>query len=117
MYGTAWKEDDTARCVLAALSVGFRAIDTASQRKHYNEAGVGVGLKRARDPESLAVVFEEDKRFFIHGGIDVASILRSASANIKQQDYAYGASTITQQVARLCFLDNKKTLWRKFKES
>lgn len=41
MYGTAWKEDDTARLVRLALDAGFRAIDTANQRKHYFEAGVG----------------------------------------------------------------------------
>jgi len=53
MYGTAWKEDDTARCVAAAIGVGFRAIDTASQRKHYHEAGVGLGLARACDERGL----------------------------------------------------------------
>lgn len=47
IYGTAWKEDDTARCVADALTAGFRAIDTANQRKHYHEAGVGLGLARA----------------------------------------------------------------------
>ncbi|MEL6348570.1 MAG: aldo/keto reductase [Myxococcota bacterium] len=44
MYGTAWKEEDTQACVEAALSAGFRAIDTANQRKHYFEAGVGRAL-------------------------------------------------------------------------
>ena len=47
VYGTAWKEADTARCVEDAIAVGFRAIDTANQRKHYFEAGVGEGLARA----------------------------------------------------------------------
>jgi diketogulonate reductase-like aldo/keto reductase len=47
MYGTAWKEEDTARCVADAIQAGFRAIDTANQRKHYHEAGVGEGLRRA----------------------------------------------------------------------
>jgi diketogulonate reductase-like aldo/keto reductase len=47
MYGTAWKEDATARCVADAIAAGFRAIDTANQRKHYCEAEVGVGLARA----------------------------------------------------------------------
>ena len=47
MYGTAWKEDDTARCVADAIGAGFRAIDTANQRKHYHEVGVGEGLARA----------------------------------------------------------------------
>ncbi|MGZ3694610.1 MAG: aldo/keto reductase family protein [Bdellovibrionota bacterium] len=46
-YGTAWKEDLTEGCVYDALSVGFRAIDTANQRKHYNEEGVGAALLRA----------------------------------------------------------------------
>ena len=41
LYGTAWKEEDTRRCVADALAVGFRAIDTANQRRHYHEAGVG----------------------------------------------------------------------------
>lgn len=44
MYGTAWKEDDTRRLVLLALENGFRAIDTANQRKHYFEAAVGEAL-------------------------------------------------------------------------
>jgi diketogulonate reductase-like aldo/keto reductase len=44
LYGTAWKKDDTARLVHLALSTGFRGIDTACQPKHYNEAGVGLGI-------------------------------------------------------------------------
>ncbi|MEW6055993.1 MAG: aldo/keto reductase [Bdellovibrionota bacterium] len=46
LYGTAWKEDDTQRCVEEALSAGFRGIDTANQRKHYFEAGVGNALEK-----------------------------------------------------------------------
>jgi diketogulonate reductase-like aldo/keto reductase len=44
LYGTAWKEDRTAALVELAIRAGFRAIDTANQRKHYYEAGVGEGL-------------------------------------------------------------------------
>jgi diketogulonate reductase-like aldo/keto reductase len=47
MYGTAWKEDDTRRLVGLALTAGFRAIDTANQRKHYHEAAVGDALADA----------------------------------------------------------------------
>ena len=53
IYGTAWKEDDTARLTEAALDAGFRAIDTANQRRHYHEAGVGEGLARFRERASL----------------------------------------------------------------
>jgi diketogulonate reductase-like aldo/keto reductase len=40
-YGTAWKEERTLALTRQALEVGFRAIDTANQRKHYVEAAVG----------------------------------------------------------------------------
>jgi diketogulonate reductase-like aldo/keto reductase len=47
VYGTAWKEDRTATLTELALRAGFRAIDTANQRRHYFEAGVGEGLAAA----------------------------------------------------------------------
>ena len=47
MYGTAWKEDATERLVAAALEAGFRSVDTANQRKHYHEEGVGRAVKAA----------------------------------------------------------------------
>ena len=47
LYGTAWKEDRTATLTELALHAGFRAVDTANQRRHYNEAGVGEGLRTA----------------------------------------------------------------------
>lgn len=53
IYGTAWKEDATARCVRDALAAGFRAIDTANQRKHYCEAAVGEALRAAYQAGSL----------------------------------------------------------------
>src|SRR5271170_437282 len=47
LYGTAWKEDRTPALVELALRTGFRGIDTANQRRHYFEAGVGEGLAAA----------------------------------------------------------------------
>jgi diketogulonate reductase-like aldo/keto reductase len=47
LYGTAWKEDRTAALTELALRTGFRAIDTANQRKHYFEAAVGEALSAA----------------------------------------------------------------------
>ncbi len=44
MYGTAWKKDATAQLVQLAVSSGFRAIDTANQLIHYQEALVGEAL-------------------------------------------------------------------------
>lgn len=54
LYGTAWKEDKTRELVELALKCGFRGIDTANQRKHYFEEGVGEGLKNAYKNSSLS---------------------------------------------------------------
>lgn len=50
LYGTAWKEDRTAELTTLALAAGFRGIDTANQRKHYFEAGVGAALAASALP-------------------------------------------------------------------
>lgn len=47
LYGTAWKEERTEPLVRQALAAGFRGIDTANQRRHYHEAGVGAALAGA----------------------------------------------------------------------
>jgi diketogulonate reductase-like aldo/keto reductase len=47
MYGTAWKEERTEPLTSEAIACGFRAIDTANQRKHYVEAGVGAAIGAA----------------------------------------------------------------------
>ena len=47
LYGTAWKEQETERLVRLALEAGFRGIDTANQRRHYFEAGVGAAVSKA----------------------------------------------------------------------
>src|SRR5437660_12799941 len=45
--GTAWKEDQTQRLTELALRQGFRGIDTANQRRHYDEAAVGRAVAAA----------------------------------------------------------------------
>lgn len=44
IYGTAWKKEATTELVLRAVEAGFRAIDTANQLIHYQEALVGQAL-------------------------------------------------------------------------
>jgi diketogulonate reductase-like aldo/keto reductase len=44
LYGTAWKEEQTQRLTELALKQGFRGFDTANQRRHYYEEGVGQAI-------------------------------------------------------------------------
>ena len=61
-------------------------------------------------------ISSEDKRFYKHNGIDLISISRAFFRNIKSGYVKEGGSTITQQVARLLFLNNDLSFQRKIKE-
>jgi len=69
MYGTAWKEERTLALTRLALQAGFRGIDTANQRKHYFEAGVGAALKDAllAGELSRSELFLQSKFTFLDG--------------------------------------------------
>ena len=54
MYGTAWKKEATAELVIMAVAAGFKAIDTANQLIHYQEALVGEALKSLQQQGSQA---------------------------------------------------------------
>ena len=53
-YGNAWKEDETQRLTYQALNAGFTAIDTANQRKHYFEEGLGLGIKKFNEANEFS---------------------------------------------------------------
>ena len=63
-----------------------------------------------------AFISSEDKRFYKHYGIDLKSISRAIFKNIRSGYVKEGGSTITQQVARLLFLNNDLSFQRKIKE-
>ncbi len=63
-----------------------------------------------------AVISAEDKRFFQHSGLDPMRIIKALFIDVKERRNAQGASTLTQQLARNLWLDNRKTLTRKFDE-
>lgn len=69
-------------------------------------------------PKNLqnAVIATEDKNFYKHKGYDVSGLARSTFANLLSGHVVQGASTITQQLARILFLSNEKTYTRKIKE-
>ncbi len=58
----------------------------------------------------------EDKRFFNHNGIDLIGLTRAFISNLQSRYIKEGGSTITQQVARLIFLNNDLSFQRKIKE-
>ena len=63
-----------------------------------------------------AVISAEDKRFFQHSGFDPIRMLRAFFVDLREHRKAQGASTITQQLAWMLWLDHRKTYGRKFAE-
>ena len=63
-----------------------------------------------------ALVAKEDSRFYEHYGVDPLRILKAAAVNIRNFRVVQGASTLTQQTAKLFFLSPERTFSRKFQE-
>ena len=64
-----------------------------------------------------AFIAAEDRRFYQHNGVDIIGIGRAIMTNISNRSVEQGASTITQQLARVVFLNQDRTLLRKLKEA
>ncbi|MBN1128991.1 MAG: PBP1A family penicillin-binding protein [Chitinispirillaceae bacterium] len=64
-----------------------------------------------------AVVAIEDRRFYRHWGIDVRRIFQAAVIDVIKGEYAQGASTITQQLARNLYLTARSSIIRKIREA
>lgn len=63
-----------------------------------------------------AFIAVEDKRFYRHFGIDLFRIGGALLRDIEEKAFVQGASTITQQLAKMVFLTPEKTVTRKIKE-
>ncbi|MEM9136050.1 MAG: penicillin-binding protein 1A [Cyanobacteria bacterium P01_F01_bin.42] len=70
-------------------------------------------------PKQLKEAFlaTEDRRFYEHDGIDLYGIMRATVKNITTGALAEGGSTLTQQLARISFLNQERSLLRKLKEA
>lgn len=70
-------------------------------------------------PELLteALIGVEDRRFLEHHGVDPGGIARAALVNLKAGELRQGGSTLTQQLVKSYFLDNRRTYGRKFTEA
>lgn len=75
-----------------------------------------IELKDIPDNLKKALIATEDKNFYRHHGYDVAGLARSTIQNVLAGHVVQGASTITQQLARVLFLNNERTFDRKLKE-
>ncbi|MGL5064879.1 MAG: PBP1A family penicillin-binding protein [Microcoleus sp.] len=76
-------------------------------------------LKLQEIPDLLVKAFIaiEDRRFYEHRGVDFQGIVRSVVSNVLARDLVQGGSTITQQLARVVFLNQERSVRRKLREA
>ncbi len=81
------------------------------------EKRVPVDLEEIPPYLRQAVVATEDRRFYEHAGLDWRGIGRAILKDIRAGRFKEGGSTITQQLAKVLFLNPEKTIQRKLKEA
>lgn len=75
-----------------------------------------VSLKDIDDDFLTAILAIEDPTFYTHDGIVLSNIVEALCTNIKEKSLVMGGSTITQQLSKNIYLDQKKTFQRKIAE-
>lgn len=118
----------TAAAILTAVLVYFGIKGYEMYEKAVTEVPVSMMYPRISSQEGFArlgtlpeyyisaVIAAEDKRFYTHGGVDPAAIVRALWHDIKAGAPEQGGSTITQQLAKNFYFTQEKKLERKFAE-
>src|SRR4051812_17406906 len=110
--------DPTADLYTVNRPTAFTFYDSAGNQVGHRGAIVGERLKLEDMPRYLPAAFiaVEDRRFYQHGGIDVSGLMRAMWVNFRAHHVVQGGSTITQQTAKIVFLNPKRTYARKVAE-
>lgn len=101
-----------------ARTTSIISADGAVLKRFWVENRVPITYDRIPDTAIWALTATEDQLYWRHWGVSLPDIFRAVLRNLTQEGSlkGHGASTITQQLARNLFLDQKQTWTRKVKE-
>ena len=112
-----WQKLDHSRLTsLSQTSVLFDGNGDLLSQVQGTENRTLVSLQDIPLHTQRAFIAAEDLRFYTHNGIDVYRMLGALKSNIVSKSFSEGASTITQQLAKLTHLSAEKTIRRKLEE-
>jgi monofunctional biosynthetic peptidoglycan transglycosylase len=97
----------------------FMELRDAQARRHFDEPRRmqrWVPYNRISGNLKRAVLVAEDSAFWQHDGIDLEQIRESMEVNLERMEFARGASTITQQLAKNLYLSPSRNPVRKLRE-
>lgn len=98
--------------------VAFTFLDASGSVVGHRGAVVGERLKLEEMPPYLPAAFiaMEDRSFYSNQGLDMRGLIRATFENLRAGHVVAGGSTITQQTAKIVFLNPQRTFNRKFQE-
>ena len=106
--------------VRAAASMAHATTITDAKGRHaftiFEEQRLQVPLSRVSPNLTRAIIAVEDRRFYVHDGVDPIRLTGALLHDLARSRAEQGGSTITQQLARLSFLTPEKTIRRKLQE-
>lgn len=87
-------------------------------REAVADGGRPVALSSVALVMRQAVVDTEDERFYRHHGVDVVGVIRAAGYDASHLSLQQGASTITEQLVKLLYLQgDDRSAWRKLDDA
>lgn len=109
--------------VLAYLGIIYNEVNTEIKAGKIEKTVEGIRsrntyIKKEKIDELYlkAVIAAEDRRYYSHGAVDVVGFSRAMYNNIISMKLKEGGSTITQQLSKNIFLDQRAEIDRKIKE-
>lgn len=94
------------------------------REKEWQEQGKKIKIKQIWKPLNQispyltkAVLIAEDDKFWVHEGFDFEAIEKAIEKDIKERNFKFGGSTISQQLAKNLYLTPSKNPIRKIKEA
>jgi monofunctional biosynthetic peptidoglycan transglycosylase len=97
--------------------VRIRAWDAAEEGRAARHRCIPVPYAEISPHLKHAMLVAEDGKFFEHGGLCLGKIKWCLIQNVRKRQWAYGGSTITQQLAKNLYLTPERTLSRKVSEA
>ena len=100
-----------------SLKTKIYSADGTLLQEYFNENRVLTPYKEIPGKMVDMLLAVEDREFFDHWGVNIGRTLKATLIDLVRWRRAQGASTITQQLARMLFLHRRKTFERKIKEA
>ena len=116
-YNTVPKLENLSPSIIAETSKVYAIDGSLLTEFHAAENREIITFDKMSENIKNAVVAVEDKRFYLHQGVDYKRIFGALVIDIRTKDYSQGASTITQQYVKNVYFSPEKTLRRKINEA